>query len=291
MRARYPGPAIHLVHLIPAAASLATPSVPLVQAILTRANLPIETIALAVCILDALDSRFALAWRSTCPLANGPAGRKRRRNPARTVQPETLTQQRTPPPDRVEPAPATNGSGRLNEEDPQPLPLHIDSVSPEIIIVAALVLAVKFVDDPQSSSEYFCRRWGSHVWSCEQLNVTERCIMEGLGWRIMPLYDEDLLADAMVDMQLALRHHRPEEERVAWFADDDGAVPRGQPTPEDSDAEVEAEVEGEAEAEAEAKAEGPAADGGIGTAQLTRPSELLDGRFRDSEGPPMGVLG
>jgi hypothetical protein len=33
--------------------------------------------------------------------------------------------------------------------------------------------------------------------------LTERCIMESLNYRIMPLCDEDCLTDAMVDMQLA----------------------------------------------------------------------------------------
>ncbi|KJR81818.1 uncharacterized protein SPSK_00783 [Sporothrix schenckii 1099-18] len=62
------GPAVHLVNLLPPAASLATPSVALVQAMLARAALPLDTVALAVCILDSLDSRFARAWRLTCPL-------------------------------------------------------------------------------------------------------------------------------------------------------------------------------------------------------------------------------
>jgi hypothetical protein len=110
--------------------------------------------------------------------------------------------------------------------DFEPLPLHIDSVSPELIILAALVIAIKFVDDPHSSSQYFCSRWGRDIWSCEQLNITERCIMDNLGWRIMPLYDEDLLADAMVDMQLAVRH-RPDH----WYPEEAG----NQMTPGGSD--------------------------------------------------------
>lgn len=64
------GPAVHLVNMLPSACSIVTPSVPLVQAMLTRAQLPINTIALAVCILDSLDSRFARTWRLTCPLAH-----------------------------------------------------------------------------------------------------------------------------------------------------------------------------------------------------------------------------
>lgn len=45
-----------------------TPSTATVHAILTRAALPVEILALAACILDSLNSRFALTWRRGCPL-------------------------------------------------------------------------------------------------------------------------------------------------------------------------------------------------------------------------------
>ncbi|SPN98558.1 uncharacterized protein DNG_01604 [Cephalotrichum gorgonifer] len=171
LKPRYLGPATHLVNLIPAAASLATPSVPLVQAVLTRANLPLETTALAVCILDALDSKFALNWRLSCPLSALPSSKR-----------HTL------------PSSGYPGSH-----------LHIDSVHPELIILAALVLAAKFLDDRHSHARHYVSAWGGDLWSCEQLNITEWCIMENLGYRILPLCEEDLLSDAMVDMQLAAR--------------------------------------------------------------------------------------
>jgi hypothetical protein len=171
---RFRGPAIHLVNLIPSSASLATASVPLVQAILSRANLPIETVALAVCILDSLDSRFARRWRLSCPLLSDYFSPTSKRH---TLPPTPIM--------------------------PQRQQLHIDSVNPEIIILAALVIAVKFTEDPQDASQYYCKAWGHGMWSHQQLNATERCIMENLNYRIMPLCEEDCLTDAMVDMQLA----------------------------------------------------------------------------------------
>jgi hypothetical protein len=83
--------------------------------------------------------------------------------------------------------------------------MHIDSVNPEIIILAALVIAVKFMEDNIETAGYYCEVWGRGTWSREQLNVTERCIMENLGYRIMPLCNEELITDALVDMQLAAR--------------------------------------------------------------------------------------
>lgn len=169
-----PGPAIHLVNLIPPSASLITPSAPLVQAILTRAALPVETVALAVCILDSLDSKFARNWRLSCPLLTDYFSSSSKRH--------------------------TLPSSPLPYHQQQ---VHIDSVNPELIILAALVIAVKFTEDPQDATRYYCRAWGRGMWSHNQLNVTERCIMENLNYRIMPLCNDECLTDAMVDMQLA----------------------------------------------------------------------------------------
>ncbi|KAG9253164.1 uncharacterized protein F5Z01DRAFT_154683 [Emericellopsis atlantica] len=168
---KFRGPAIHLVNLIPSSASLADASVPLVQALLARCQLPLETVALAVCILDALDARFARHWRVSCPLAT-PKQSKRH-----TLPPSPHTAQL----------------------------LHIDSVAPEVIILSALVVAAKFTEDPQESTGYYVDRWGRGQWTAAQLNATERCIMESLNYRIMPLTEDACIADAMVDMQLAGR--------------------------------------------------------------------------------------
>lgn len=130
--------------------------------ILTRANLPSETIALAVCILDSLNSKFSHNWRLSCPLA------------ARGTQ-----QHRAP--------------------------LHIDAVCPEVIVLASLIVAVKFLEDYQEPMHHYASSWGSNLWTCEQINVTERCIMESLGYRIMPLWDRGLIDDALADMERAGR--------------------------------------------------------------------------------------
>ncbi|KAH7328076.1 hypothetical protein B0I35DRAFT_506615 [Stachybotrys elegans] len=177
LKSTYLGPAIHLINLIPSSASLASTSIPRVQSMLSRTDLPLETIALAVCILDSLDAKFARKWRLSCPL---------RCNLLRTT-----SKRHTLPPSL--PAPQSQLAPQL----------HIDSVNPELIVLAALVIAVKFIEDPQESTQYYCQEWGRDVWSYDQLNVTERCIMESLDYRIMPLCDEDCLTDAMVDMQLA----------------------------------------------------------------------------------------
>ncbi|KAK3294863.1 uncharacterized protein B0H64DRAFT_325643 [Chaetomium fimeti] len=169
------GPAVHLVNLIPPAASLSVPSVPLVHDMLVRADLPMDTIALAVCILDSLSSKFSLNWRLLCPLAQ--------REPANEITKRHTIQ--------ASPVGATQ--------------LHIDSVNPELIVLAALVIAFKFLVDCQEPTYYYRAAWGRNMWTCDQINLTERCIMENLGYRILPLWHPALIADAIGDMRRAAR--------------------------------------------------------------------------------------
>ena len=135
---------------------------------LARADLPLETIALAVCILDSLNARFALSFRRHCPL--------------------------TPPP--------------YTSEFSQISP-HIDAIHPELLILAALILAVKFLDDAEVSTGQYARLWGNGLWSCEQINFAQKAIMENIGWRIKPLWEEGVIRDAMRDMRMAAVEFEP----------------------------------------------------------------------------------
>ncbi|KFY29972.1 hypothetical protein V493_02184 [Pseudogymnoascus sp. VKM F-4281 (FW-2241)] len=121
------GPATYLSNLIPCAASFISPSPTLTHTLLTHANLPLETIALAACILDSLTSRFATLWRRSLPLSSLPAESQ-----------------------------------------------HIDSVRPEVIILAALMIAHKFLDDAGARTRTFSEVVGGERWEIDMLNVTER---------------------------------------------------------------------------------------------------------------------
>ncbi|KAM3077238.1 hypothetical protein ACMFMG_003298 [Clarireedia jacksonii] len=158
----FQGPAIHLTNLIPSSTSLTKPSVQLVHSILSRADLPIEILALAVCILDSLNSRFARNWRQSFPLE---------------------------PPTPFYQAP------------------HIDSTHPEIIVLASLILAKKFLDDDSASTRYYAAKWGQGAWSCDQINYTQRCMMENLGYRLLPLWDEAIIQEAKMDMERAKKQY------------------------------------------------------------------------------------
>ena len=143
---------------------------------LVNADLPMETIALAVCILDSLGSKFALNWRLLCPLAQ--------REPTSEITKRHTIQ--------------TSPTGITGATQ-----FHIDSVNPDVIVLAALVIAFKFLVDCQEPTHYYRTAWGKGMWTCDQINVTERCIMENLGYRILPLWDPVLIADAASDMKRA----------------------------------------------------------------------------------------
>ncbi|KAF4636578.1 hypothetical protein G7Y89_g1505 [Cudoniella acicularis] len=168
------GPATHLTNLIPSSTSLTSASVPLVHVMLMRANLPLETVALAVCILDSLNSRFALSWRQGCPL----------------ITPRPLV-----------------WFGQSEEREQKQ---HIDSIHPELIVLAAVILAVKFLDDGYQATKECASDWGKGLWSCSQINFTQRCILENLGYRLLPLWEESIIIEALEDMKRAGRQNSPE---------------------------------------------------------------------------------
>ncbi|KAI2621267.1 hypothetical protein GGR54DRAFT_95083 [Hypoxylon sp. NC1633] len=164
------GPAAHLARMLPPGASFMPPSISIVQAILTRAELPMDIVALAVCILDSLNSRFSRSWRISFPLNVQNEQPKRHTLPSGAVQ-----------------------------------AVHIDSVFPEIIIISALMIADKFVEDLQESTQYYGSEWGMNLWTCKQINFTEWCIMENLAYRILPLWEAKSIKQARHDIEMARR--------------------------------------------------------------------------------------
>ncbi|KAJ1333367.1 Cyclin N-terminal domain-containing protein [Microdochium nivale] len=166
----YIGPAAHLARMLPPSASCIDPSVAMLQGMLGRAQVSMDIIALAVCILDSLKSKFARRWRVSFPLSRGLNIINKRHTLSGPVQAQ-----------------------------------HIDSVLPEVIALGALMIATKFVEDMQEPTRYFAHVWGQSQWTCEQINFTERCIMESLDYRIMPLWDEDYIKQARHDIEMARR--------------------------------------------------------------------------------------
>lgn len=96
-----------------------------------------------------------------------------------------------------------NIDGRIDEQ-------HIDSVQPEIIVLSAMILAVKFLDDAQQTTKEYAEAWGNGLWTCKQINFTQWCILENLGYRLLPLWEHSIIREALEDMERAGRQHTPE---------------------------------------------------------------------------------
>lgn len=114
---------------------------------------------------------------------------------------------------------------------------HIDRVRPEVIIVGALLASYKFLDDGALLMSTYADDIGEGRWTCAQINVTERCILENLGWRVVPLWREELIGGAKEDMRRAgtvvRRRRESAAKTVAGRRVGEGAVwtAEGQLTP------------------------------------------------------------
>ena len=114
---------------------------------------------------------------------------------------------------------------------------------PEVIILSALLVANKFLNDAATHTTRF-RDVAEGRWTCDQINVTERCILENLGWRVMPLWREELIEDAKEEMRwagMAVRGRRVSAQVAMGRQVSGGAMwtAQGQLTP------VESPVDGE----------------------------------------------
>lgn len=141
--------------------------------ILVHARCSMPILSLACGILDSLNSKFSLAWRRTLPL-------------------DQMT--------------VHNGSP-MSEGASKSSVTHIDQVRPEVILLSALIIASKYLDDEQAPTAHYAHVWASNRWSCRMINVTEQCIMANLQYRILHLANVETLKEAEQDM-----------ERTGYFA-------------------------------------------------------------------------
>jgi len=134
---------------------------------LFRAELPLEIVGLAACILDALGSRFALEWRKACSSS------------ART-------------------------SSLLNRSWKK-TSFHHDtktSAEPEIVVLSALSLAAGYLDDNQKSAAYWARTISADRFRTGQVNATRLCILIDINYNLHS-FTPDMIQEAMEDMQRA----------------------------------------------------------------------------------------
>ncbi|KAF2127580.1 hypothetical protein P153DRAFT_368174 [Dothidotthia symphoricarpi CBS 119687] len=153
--------ATHLANLVPRNVSTAQPCVSVIRGFLERACLPDEIIAFAACILDALSDRFASTWRDSLLPSNYA------RNLKIFLQTDT----------------------RLNT-----------SVTPDVIVLAALALAHDFLVDWLRSSKHWAVREGSAQFTVQEIEATKRAILQDMNYGLFRI-SNDMVQRMLQDMQ------------------------------------------------------------------------------------------
>ncbi|KAH0559799.1 hypothetical protein GP486_003687 [Trichoglossum hirsutum] len=156
--------------MIPKPACMVPASPLVIQAFLHRAAVDMEVVALAACIIDRLSNRFAMSWRRECSLI---------------------------------------GRDLVSAEDPlTPHGDYHDSgedlfLRPEMIVLASLMVATKFLDDKSIPMAFWTQRVSGGRFSRKQLNTTERLILGDLGFRIQPFCNLTYISSALRALKAA----------------------------------------------------------------------------------------
>ncbi|KAI9783822.1 MAG: hypothetical protein M1839_003158 [Geoglossum umbratile] len=167
--------------MIPKPACVVPASPLIIQAFLHRAAVELEVVALTACVIDRLSNKFALKWRRECPLV--------RRDPVSIEYPFT----------------SAHGDCHGSEGDPFP--------RPEIVALASLMLAAKFLDDRSTPTSFWAQRISGGRFSCNQLNTTERLILHELDFEIQPFCSPECISRALRALKAAGKH-RPGTREV-----------------------------------------------------------------------------
>ena len=116
--------------------------------------------------------------------------------------------------DSLTPKFATNYRRQLPLDAPEHQ--HIDDVRPELIAMASLLVATKFLDDDETRTKTseWQKNVGCSMWSCNQINTTERLILETIGWNVMELAEAWLMSEAQDDMQRAGCNARKKQRKM-----------------------------------------------------------------------------
>lgn len=154
-----------MANLVPSNACLLRPSVSTIHNFLLRSDLPLEIIGLAACILDALSSRFAPAWRKAC-------------------------------------SPTTGNSGLTNRLRYSASCCHGQSASlePEVAVLSALSLAAAYLDDSQKSARYWAQVISADRYTAKQINATNMSILFDIDYGLQS-FTPDMIAEAILDMR------------------------------------------------------------------------------------------
>lgn len=136
---------------------------PDIRGFLERSCLPDEVVAFAACILDALSHRFADTWRETLLPSNY----------ARDLEFFMKTDT-----------------------------CHHVSVSPDVLVLAALSLAHGFFSDTRRSAHYWAAGMSRGRFSIQEFEATKRSILQDIDYGLCRI-TEGMMDSMLQDMQRA----------------------------------------------------------------------------------------
>lgn len=134
---------------------------PGIRGFLERSCLPDEVVAFAACILDALSCRFTATWR------------------------ETLL-----------PSDYARDLDYFMRTDT----CHHASVSPDVLVLAALSLAHGFFSDTRRSAHYWAVGMSRNQFTIQELEATKRAILQDMDYGLCRI-TEGMMDSMMRDMQ------------------------------------------------------------------------------------------
>ncbi|KAF9693335.1 hypothetical protein EKO04_008867 [Ascochyta lentis] len=152
--------ATHLANLVPLNVSTTRPSVPGIRGFLERSCLPDEVVAFAACILDGLSYRFAATWRETLLPSDYV------RNLKFFMKTDTC---------------------------------HHASVSPDVLVLAALSLAHGFFSDSRRSAHYWAVGVSRDQFTIQELEATKRSILQDMDYGLCRI-TEGMMDNMLQDM-------------------------------------------------------------------------------------------
>ncbi|KAJ4334830.1 hypothetical protein N0V95_009058 [Ascochyta clinopodiicola] len=155
--------ATHLANLVPLNVSTTRPSVSSIRSFLERSCLPDEVVAFAACILDGLSDRFVATWRETLLPSDFARDLKF------FMQTDTC---------------------------------HHASVSPDVLVLAALSLAHGFFSDTRRSAHYWAVGMSRGQFTIQELEATKRSILQDMDYRLCRV-TEGMMDSMLQDMQRA----------------------------------------------------------------------------------------
>ncbi|KAF2683910.1 hypothetical protein K458DRAFT_367203 [Lentithecium fluviatile CBS 122367] len=143
--------ATHLANLVPRNVSSRTPDVAVIQGLLGRAGLPVDVVAFAGCVLDALSSRFGGAWREVCGGADSSLHS------------------------------FSFGYDIWHRSTASP--------SPDLIVLSALALAYGFMDDRGRSNSHWARIEAAGRFEAKDVEATKMCILRDTDYGLFRISD------------------------------------------------------------------------------------------------------